>query len=899
MANELQKLRPDRDLQCYFERPSAIAALSETSASGFTVSGCWRQQFDWAVVEWNRDNVFEHPSLRNLPDGDLSGIRLSYEEVRTNCIPLDSALYPTLDWPYLRIWAEDGGTSTFHQISLKQYATAVEGGYLSGTATFHLQGTPSAGDYIELAWLTEHYNYQLSGSDTLASAATALALIITQFSGTVSASATGAAITLTYRSAAGANANRIGVYGTVKGTGTGNWEPAAALFTGGTSPTKWRVDLAFAALTDINGVTVPTTNVRKMRWTWAADLQQGNFSRSEFSVVIANWAVTGASLSYQVAGPGSFRIEDDSNLLTYGGTWVSSCGNFSGGSIRYSTRQGSTVSATYRAAGSHRLYLGTRRAATTGAITVELDGGSAVSYDLSLAGEDVLTRLLLGTLAGGTDHTVTITYSGADGSYCYFDFLEIAVAATALASYTVVKDTTLASDWDTDHSIALAPERTAWLIYKLGFGARVNHYAGALWFYELIRAGHQYASITVQFSGCPVWSTTTQIALGATTIEHVNLIGDTATSVAKSFELLINAGTTGVWAQASGSGLTITSRTMGAAGNGLGVSVATNSTEFTAQTSGTQLAGGVDGTWTTDLSATPRLNRAARDWSRSYFKALLGYGIAATASFSMELQHGDSTVATGIAQRYPSGDAVWLSTPALQTNFSPSSLAFWKQVYADMAQVMTEAGMAAYLQFGEVQWWYFPAASGMPFYDAYTRESFQAQYGAAMQTITSPSAEPAAYINELEHLRKLIGEFTAAVMAFVRVTAPAARFEVLYAPDVNDTALMRAANLPVAYWTPTALDCFKTENFTFTGDRDLDKARTSILLPIELGFARERCSHLVGISDYTTPWAKEHRLSQAEGIESVVLFALDQFCLIGYTVPLKSAVRSARRQGSR
>ena len=24
----LQKLRPDRDLQCYFERPSAIAALS-------------------------------------------------------------------------------------------------------------------------------------------------------------------------------------------------------------------------------------------------------------------------------------------------------------------------------------------------------------------------------------------------------------------------------------------------------------------------------------------------------------------------------------------------------------------------------------------------------------------------------------------------------------------------------------------------------------------------------------------------------------------------------------------------------------------------------------------------------------------------------------------------------
>src|ERR1035438_10784339 len=97
MAEQLTKLRPDRDMQCYFERPSAVAALSGTSASGFTVSGCWRQQSDWAVIEWNRDNVFEHPRLRNLPDGDLSGITLSYQETRTNCIPLDSTLYATVD----------------------------------------------------------------------------------------------------------------------------------------------------------------------------------------------------------------------------------------------------------------------------------------------------------------------------------------------------------------------------------------------------------------------------------------------------------------------------------------------------------------------------------------------------------------------------------------------------------------------------------------------------------------------------------------------------------------------------------------------------------------------------------------------------------------------------------
>jgi hypothetical protein len=109
MGEQLSKLRPDRDLQCYFQEPSAVAALSQTSSSGFSVSGCWRDPFDWVVVEWNRDNVFEHPALRNLPDGDLSGAQLSYQEVRTNCIAMDSTLYPTVEWPYLRIWADNGG----------------------------------------------------------------------------------------------------------------------------------------------------------------------------------------------------------------------------------------------------------------------------------------------------------------------------------------------------------------------------------------------------------------------------------------------------------------------------------------------------------------------------------------------------------------------------------------------------------------------------------------------------------------------------------------------------------------------------------------------------------------------------------------------------------------------
>jgi hypothetical protein len=53
----------------------------------------------------------------------------------------------------------------------------------------------------------------------------------------------------------------------------------------------------------------------------------------------------------------------------------------------------------------------------------------------------------------------------------------------------------------------------------------------------------------------------------------------------------------------------------------------------------------------------------------------------------------------------------------------------------------------------------------------------------------------------------------------------------------------------------------------------------------------------VGISDYTTPWAKELRLALGQGLESVVLFALDQFCLIGYGLPLEDGSRRALFMG--
>ncbi len=897
MPEILQKLRPDRDLQCYFERPSAIAALSEASADGFTLSGCWRQQFDWAVIEWNRDNVYEHPLFRNLPDGDLSGLKLSYQETRTNCIPIDSVLYSTVDWPYLRVWSSLGGSEVLYRVPLRNYAVPVEGDYAFATAEFELRVLPGAGEYVGLAWPGEHHTYQTYWNDSIESAAQAIAESINSFSQVVRATRIGGLIRLTYTDSTGHNGNRFGAY--AYATGSGQWDRNSVEFSGGQSPSTWQVDLDFANLRDVNGQIVPTNAVRKMRWTYSADLQAGAFERSEFAVHVSRWQVTGTGRSYRVPGPGSLRVEDDSPDIEYAGPWQKATGNYSGGSIHHVDEPGGSARCTYSASGNHELNLGTRLAASGATIEVSVDDAPPSVYELRCAGEDSLVRLPLGKFGAGT-HSVRAVHRDSGDSVFYFDFIEAAVPVDYLPAPPPNRVLALATDWDTDHSIALPAERTAWMITSMGFFGRVNHYVGAMWFYELLRKGHQYASAAIEFSGTPVPSEITSIVIGrsdrapedCSILRHLNHAGDTGASIAKAFEIEINNGYTGIRATSEGSELQIFSRSMGQDGNRITLAASPTEGAFQATVTGPLLAGGEDGEWITDLIANPRLNRAARDWCAAFYRTLQSSGMDSVAAFSTELQHGDSSVVAGIAQRYPSGGAVLLNTPALQTNFSPESLAYWKQVYDDMAQLMASSGVTPYLQFGEVQWWYFPSdGTGMPFYDEYTRGLFFERYGRDMRIIADGTADPAEYAEEMEFLPKVIGTFTDAIIDHVRVSQPDCRFEVLYPTDVNEGRLARIVNYPAESWTPERIDSLKTESFTYTLSREMNKARESIQFGRELGFSRDRKSHLIGVSSAPTAWLKEARLAEQAGMESVVLFALDQLCLLGYPLPLRS-VRS-------
>ena len=905
---QIAKFQPDRDLQVYFLRPSAIASISQATPNGFLLSGSWRQQFDWAVVEWNRDNVFEHPLFRSLPDGDISGLVLTYDEERTNCIPADSGLFPTVDWPYLRIWA---ATATGEEIlfaPLKGNAVPLTGSYVCPKAQFTLSGTPVSGEYVGLAWLDEHHTYQVLGADTLTSIAGAIALSINTFSQQMKATSTGAVITLTYvgqgnteaNSKVGANGNRLGAYGHSSTTSLG-WTPGSTLFSGGTSPTKWRYTINFSNLKDKTGTLIPVSklqNVRKVRWTYAADLQWGAFQRSDFEVRVSNWSVAGANRLQKVAGAGSRRIEDDSTDIRFTGAWTNRRGNFSGGTISFNTVPGSTASMDYTCPFSHQLWLGTRYVPTGAQMVVRVDGTIVKTVDLSIAAEDVLCRISLGTFGPG-QHSVSFTHNGSSGSYFYFDFLEIALPADFVTDQPAIEDLTLATDWDTDHSLALPAERTAWMIHSLGFRGRINHYAGALVFYEMERFNHQYASAVVSFTGTVTPSGITTVLVGPaldTPFVHLHLFGDTPAMIAKAFELLINNGSTGIRATSSGTNLTIYARALGSEGNQIRISASTTDSALTVTTSSTHLTGESDGYWRTDLAASPRLNKAARDWTTGFATASKNYGLDLTVAFSTELKDGDPNLAAGIAQRYPNGAAVVLDTPAIQTNFSPTSLAYWREVHSEMAGILSAVGIVPYLQLGEVQWWYFPLAGvGMTFYDAYTKSTFEAQYGVPMQTIPLRESDPLLYPNEVHHLQNLLGSFTSQLMSYVKAAHPNCRYEVLYPPDVNDSTLNTAVNYPVAIWTPANLDCLKTESFTYTFERDLNKCRYSVEYGIAKGFPASKRSFLVGIGDSTTTWIKEVEIAKSQNLESIVLFALDQFCLIGYDLPLFPGRRSSQQ----
>src|SRR5208282_4122526 len=106
-----------------------MAAITGASASGFTVTGVWRDAGDFAVLYlYDADDFFGHPRLKYLPDFDLSGLVLSFDVGYLGLQPLDSDFFPAIDWPYLDAELADGSTA---QVNLFANATQASGQYIA------------------------------------------------------------------------------------------------------------------------------------------------------------------------------------------------------------------------------------------------------------------------------------------------------------------------------------------------------------------------------------------------------------------------------------------------------------------------------------------------------------------------------------------------------------------------------------------------------------------------------------------------------------------------------------------------------------------------------------------------------------------------------------------------
>ena len=90
----ISKLEPHRSIYLRgFDRRGAAASMHNASAGGFTMSGCWSDQADFAVaVLFDADDVYGHLfTSRYLPDFSLAGVTLDFDPVSYTHLRLASA----------------------------------------------------------------------------------------------------------------------------------------------------------------------------------------------------------------------------------------------------------------------------------------------------------------------------------------------------------------------------------------------------------------------------------------------------------------------------------------------------------------------------------------------------------------------------------------------------------------------------------------------------------------------------------------------------------------------------------------------------------------------------------------------------------------------------------------
>jgi hypothetical protein len=147
-----------------FDRRGAAASINHATATGFTVSGCWSDQADFAVLYlWNADDLYGHLfTSRYLPDFSLAYVTLDFDLAISGVMNPASSKYQSVAWGALS-YITSG--ETFGTVALPA-PTSTTGG-AAATASFTVAGTPATYDRVQLVYLGNtifDYIYNPSGT---------------------------------------------------------------------------------------------------------------------------------------------------------------------------------------------------------------------------------------------------------------------------------------------------------------------------------------------------------------------------------------------------------------------------------------------------------------------------------------------------------------------------------------------------------------------------------------------------------------------------------------------------------------------------------------------------------------------------------------------------------------
>jgi len=635
----------------------------------------------------------------------------------------------------------------------------------------------------------------------------------------------------------------------------------------------------------------------------------GTRSDIEWQVRISNLTVTG-DRTLKVGGDAP-RIEESDGRCRYEGYWEDYA--YGAGwptqwwSLGHAKRcapndaqDQRAVTIRYSYPREHDLYLGTWLGRDAGRIKVRIDGGAPVVHDLYLNDYNGLAAMkrLTTAVPGGT-HTIEIRalfdkHPLSTGYYFYFDYLWPLEPQDPPDPPKVYPDVSLAFDFDTDHGYKKPPAWHLWHLKQLGFLGHADVYMGVFWNNKRRRVEATYPNCTVSIGAWqedqPLW-----INLSGTTLYFSPGVGLATEDIAAHLRAMINVTFPGVWCTSDGGSIHIRSRAPSytftiSASPQLSISQGTPPLDQP----------GAEGDWEMIDTISPVMTHGARNWIRDLAREFKQAGIDASFAFSMECY----LPPMAMAARYWDGEPVFLPIPSHQMHFGPRVRNYLKQMYKECADEIAAAGLPIVLQFGETQWWYFPNASGMPFYDDDTKAAFQARYGRPLHRFLANTDSPNDDIESADFLRDRIWEYCAEVISYVRRFHPSAVFECLWpldanqgkpAPDPAFRALNFHVNLPNEWKTSAyGVKYFRAEGFDYdVWQKNARLMRQTLEFPLKLGRPASECMYLAGLYGPPDPPMREaYGMWRNRGLYSFCFWAFDQFCLNSRPVPLEVPAQS-------